>query len=95
MELPKIICAYISAYNQFDVAGMLACLTDDIEFQNISNGIIDTHTTSKEDFKNLADMGAAAFDSRQQTILHSISVGSTTLAEIDYQAVVKADLPNG
>lgn len=95
MDLPDIICDYISAYNQFDVAGMLACLTDDVEFQNITNRKIDTHTTSKEDFKKLAEMGVAAFDSRKQTVLHSISVGSATLVEIDYQAVVKADLPNG
>ena len=95
METPDIICDYISAYNQLDVAGMLACLTDDIEFQNVSNGIIDTHTTSKEEFKKLADMGATAFDRRKQTILHSISVSNLTLLEIDYQAVVRADLPNG
>jgi len=95
MKLPDIIQRYITAYNDLNVAGMLSCLSDDVEFQNISNGEINTHTTTKEAFKNLADMGVTAFKSRKQMVVYSISVGTTTLVQIDYQAVVAADLPNG
>jgi hypothetical protein len=95
LGLPDIISNYISAYNQLDVSAMLACLTDDVEFQNISDGTIDTHTSSKDEFKKLANMGVAAFESREQTVLHTISVSHITLVEINYQAVVKMDLPNG
>ena len=94
-KLPEVISRYIAAYNNLHVQGMLDCLTDDVEFQNISSGKMDTHTTSKEDFENLANMGVTAFSSRNQSILNSISVSNTTLVQIDYHAVVAADLPNG
>ena len=70
-KLPEVISRYITAYNNLDVKEMLDCLTDDVEFQNISSGKMDTHTTSKEDFENLANMGVTAFSSRNQSILNS------------------------
>ena len=94
-KLPEVISRYITAYNNLDVKEMLDCLTDDVEFQNISSGKMDTHTTSKEDFENLAKMGVTAFSSRKQSILNSISVSNITLVPVDYQAVVAAELPNG
>ena len=49
-KLPDVIRNYISAYNSFDIAGMLACLSDDIEFKNIANGEVSAHTKSKAEF---------------------------------------------
>ena len=49
-KLPDVIRNYISAYNNFDIADMLACLSDDIEFKNITNGEVNTHTHSKAEF---------------------------------------------
>ena len=56
-KLPDVIRNYISAYNSFDIAGMLACLSDDIEFKNIANGEVSVHTKSKAEFEVLANMG--------------------------------------
>jgi len=94
-ELSEVISKYIHAYNSLDVAGMLNCLTDDVEFQNISNGEVNTHTNSKKEFESLANMGVSAFKSRKQTVTQFMSVSNLTLVEISYEAVVSTDLPNG
>jgi len=56
-DIPETINRYILAYNTLNVEGMLKCLSDDVEFQNISNGEINTHTNSKKEFEDLAKMG--------------------------------------
>ena len=94
-ELPKIITKYISAYNALDVGGMLECLADDVEFQNISNRHINTHTHSKEEFEALANMGVTAFKSRKQSVIRFMTVSNITLVEISYEAIVASNLPNG
>ena len=94
-ELSETISSYIFAYNNLNVAGMLNCLTDDVEFQNISDGEVNTHTHSKVEFENLATMGVSAFRSRKQTVTNFMTVSNITLVEISYEAVVADDLPNG
>ncbi len=94
-ELPEVISKYIIAYNSLDVARMLDCLTEDVEFRNISNGEVNTHTNSKKEFEALANMGVSAFKSRKQTVTQFMCVSNISLVEICYEAVVAADLPNG
>jgi len=94
-QVPEVIHKYITEYNNLNVDGMLDCLTNEVEFQNISNNQINAHTTSKGEFKDLANIGVQAFTSRKQTIVSSITVSNLTLAEIRFNAVVAADLPNG
>lgn len=94
-KLPKEIEAYIDAYNAIDVDGMLACLAEDVHFQNISAGEVNAETHGRSAFEELARMGAAAFSSRRQTVTHAITVADRTMATIDYRATVAADLPNG
>jgi len=94
-KLSETINRYISAYNDLNVAEMLNCLTDDVEFQNISDGEVNTHTNSKIEFETLANMGVSAFKSRKQTVTQFMTVSNITLVEISYEAVVAADLPNG
>ena len=94
-ELPKTIRNYIDAYNALNVEGMLECLAKNVEFQNISNGEVNAHTHSKEEFEKLARAGVTAFSSREQTVTQFMTVSSITLVEIEYKAVIAADLPNG
>ncbi|MBO9436374.1 nuclear transport factor 2 family protein [Ruegeria sp. R13_0] len=94
-DLPEVIAAYIAAYNRMDVAGMVACLSDDVAFRNIVDGDVTMETSGKQAFSDLASAGVQAFKSRQQTVTNMITVGTVTLVEIDYSAVVSADLPNG
>jgi ketosteroid isomerase-like protein len=37
-EQRDLIARYVAAYNRFDVDGMLALLTDDVRFENVSGG---------------------------------------------------------
>lgn len=94
-HLPKPIESYIAAYNAIDVDALLACLTDDVHFQNIAEGAVNAETRDREEFAALAHAGAAAFAARRQTVTQSITVAGRTMVEIDYAATVAADLPNG
>jgi ketosteroid isomerase-like protein len=93
--LPEPIAAYIDAYNRKDVDGMLMRLADDVVFQNIAGGEVTAEAAGKQRFAELARFGAAAFETRRQTVVNAITVADLTLAEIDYSAVVAIDLPNG
>ena len=36
-SLESLVERYVDCYNRVDVEGMLECVTDDVEFENISN----------------------------------------------------------
>lgn len=93
--LPDVISRYIAAYNDRDVDAMLACLAETIRFENRASGIVTATTEDKAAFAVMAREGVAMFAERRQTVRHAITVGDTTLVEIDYAATVAADLPNG
>ncbi|AQG81253.1 nuclear transport factor 2 family protein [Spirosoma montaniterrae] len=86
---------YIAAYNRMDVPGMLALLHDVIVFENVSNTSGITATSGKAEFEALARQSLGVFTMRQQTI-RSLTLGErTAAAEIDYNAILAIDLPNG
>ncbi|KAB2784154.1 nuclear transport factor 2 family protein [Brucella anthropi] len=94
-SLPDVIHAYINAYNNKDVDGMLVCLSDKVSFRNISGGQVTAETSDKQSLEDMAKFGASAFETRRQTVTNAITVADTTLVEIAYSAVVAIDLPNG
>lgn len=94
-NLPETIAAYIDAYNAKDVPAMLQCMSDDVLFRNISEGAVSVERRGISAFAELAEQGAAAFSERNQTITHAITVADTTLMNVEFAAVVAADLPNG
>jgi ketosteroid isomerase-like protein len=94
-SLPRVIKAYIDAYNRKDVDGMLACLSDRVSFRNISEGKVTAEALDKQSFAAMATFGASAFETRHQKVTNAITVSDTTLVEIAYSAVVAIDLPNG
>ncbi|WP_374631275.1 nuclear transport factor 2 family protein [Pannonibacter indicus] len=94
-RLPDPIETYIDAYNRKDVEGMLMCLAENVVFQNISGGEVTAEALDKQSFAQMARFGASAFETRHQKVVNAITVAGTTLAEIDYTAVVATDLPNG
>ncbi len=78
-----------------DVPGMLALLHDVIAFENVSNTNGITVTNGKAEFEALARQSLGVFKMRQQTI-RSLTLGDRTAAvEIDYNAILAVDLPNG
>lgn len=93
--LPDIITAYIAAYNAKDVDAMLATLSDDVRFENVSSGETTHVTEGKDAFAQLAHRGVTLFSERRQTVTNVIAGGDRVAVEIDYHAVVAIDLPNG
>lgn len=95
MVLPEVIERYIAAYNEKNIAAMLTCLAEDVVFLNVSDGVVTAETSGKQAFAELAELSAQAFETRKQRVTNAISVGDTTLAEIEFFARVAADQPNG
>jgi hypothetical protein len=91
----QLIQAYIDAYNNFDIEGMMAGLKNSMEFKNISNGVTDLHLQGLEAFKQQAIQAVAFFNQRKQTVTAYRHEAAQTEVAIDYQAIVAADLPNG
>lgn len=89
------IAAYIEAYNEFDVAGMLATLHPAIEFKNITNGEVTLATQGLEAFEVQAQQATQFFKQRQQTITSFQFDNQQAEVSIDYQAILAVDLPIG
>ncbi|AWK85463.1 nuclear transport factor 2 family protein [Azospirillum thermophilum] len=93
--VPEIVQRYLAAYNAQDVEAMLACLTDDVRFENLSDGTVTAATAGKEAFARLARQSAGLFSEREQVVEGCIAAGPRVALRIRYSATVAADLPNG
>lgn len=95
MRLPDVIARYLTAYNDMDIPGMMACLAPDVTFRDVSDGQVTAETHDRAAFAELAETGRTAFSTRSQTVTNAITVCDTTVVEIDFAATVAIDLPNG
>ena len=90
-----LIEAYIDAYNRFDIAGMLATLSDDVRFEHHSGGQLSVATDGKDEFEKLARVGAAMFASRRQVVVALDEADGTVEATIDFHGEIAEDIPDG
>ncbi|MFH6993252.1 nuclear transport factor 2 family protein [Flavobacterium sp. FlaQc-48] len=95
IDREKIIQNYIDGYNQFDIDKMIADFNSDIVFENIQNGEVNMTLTGLDQFKEQAEKAKMYFSEREQTITAFNHLESKTEIEIDYQAVLAMDFPNG
>lgn len=86
---------YIRAYNRFDIAGMLENLDEKVVFKNVSNGEITLELEGLGAFRKQAEYAASLFSEREQTIEKIVFTDEDCEVDIDYKAVLGADLPNG
>jgi steroid delta-isomerase-like uncharacterized protein len=93
--IPEIVRTYIEAYNARDVDAMLATLTDDVRFENVSNVGGSLTVKGKPALAELARESAAAFSSRKQTIRNAVVTPSRVVLDLDFDAVAAMDMPNG
>ncbi|MBD3922082.1 nuclear transport factor 2 family protein [Paenibacillus sp. PR3] len=91
----RIIERYIEAYNLFDIEGMLRLMHEQVLFRNYSNGVMDTETRGMQQFGELAAKSAKMFSSRCQTITNYSAIADQAEVQIDYEAILATDLPNG
>ena len=90
-----IISNYVKAYNNFDVEDMLKNLVPSVKFQNISNGDVDMELDGIAAFRSQAEQATELFERREQIIRSFKHTGNKTEIDIDYNAILAADLPNG
>ena len=95
MEKEKIIKDYINAYNNFDIEKMLTNLDEQIKFENISNGVTNMTLTDLNSFRKQAEQSKNLFTTRKQTIKSWTHQDNLTEIEIEYNAVLAIDIPNG
>jgi len=83
---------YVEAYNAMDVDTMLNAFAPDCVFENYSHGRLTVRTKGKARLRALATRSARAFVSREQRMVSLTATPDRVVAEIDYRAVLLADL---
>ena len=93
--LDDIIRRYIASYNDRNIDGMLACVTDDVVFENISNAGQSMRLDGKVMMRQVAEVSGNAFSYRRQRLTNLVTGTSTAAAEIEFEGRAAVDLPNG
>ena len=93
--LDDTIRRYITAYNERDIDGMLANVTEDVVFENISNTGQSMRLDGKEMMRQVADVSGNAFSYRRQRLINLVSGAGKAAAEIEFEGRAAVDLPNG
>lgn len=94
-EKRELIQRYVAAYNRFDVDGMLATLAPDVLFENVSAGQVTAATRGLDEFRQLAEQGAALFSQRGQNITAWTFRPASVLVAIAWRGVFAVDVPDG
>lgn len=91
----RIIQNYIEGYNDFDIDKMVADFDDNITFENVQNGQINLSLEGLKAFRQQAELAKSYFAARQQKINSFKHLDNETEIEVDYNAVLAMDFPNG
>lgn len=94
-EMKNAIRSYLSAYNSFDIEGMVALVHPEVIFENVSGGEVNARTEGIEQFQHLANQSKTLFSSRNQKAAKFTFFGDTVTVDIAYEGVLAVDLPNG
>lgn len=78
-----------------DIDDMLVGIHPQVEFQNISGGVVNASARGVAELRTLAEQSLSLFSERRQTIESVEIQGSVAVATIAFRAVVAVDLPNG
>jgi ketosteroid isomerase-like protein len=93
--LDEIIRRYIASYNDRDIDAMLACVTDDVVFENISNAGQSMRLDGKGMMRQVAEVSGNAFSYRRQRLINLVASENKAAAEIEFEGRAAVDLPNG
>lgn len=94
-EMKTLVERYIDAYNRMNVDEMLLTVHPDVEFKNVSSGVVNARTAGISELRALAQQSLSLFTERQQVIESFQCEGSRALVSVAFRAVVANDLPNG
>ena len=91
----ETIRRYLAAYNDRDIPAMLAQVTEDVVFENISNTGQSMRLEGREMMGEVAQLAGNAFAWRRQQLLNIIADGNRAAAEVTFEGQAAVDLPNG
>lgn len=91
----KLIDLYLTAYNSFDIDGMMAVLSTTVRFENYSRGTLTAATSGADEFKQLAEHSKTMFAEREQRITGLEQAEGFVVADIAYRGRLSVDIPNG
>ncbi len=94
-RMRALIQDYINAYNRFDVDGMLACVHPEIQFKNVSNGVVTAEADGVEALRWMAEQSKLLFSERNQTVLAFESGNGQAAVSVAFRGVPVVDLPGG
>lgn len=94
-DIRVLVDHYIDAYNRKDIDDMLLGVHAQVEFKNISAGVVNASTNGVAELRTLAQQSLSLFSERHQKIESFEIQGHVAVATITFCAVVAADLPNG
>ncbi|KFC69937.1 putative ester cyclase [Devosia sp. LC5] len=92
MTLPTIIQSYLDAYNRKDVAALVACVADDVVFENVSNAGQSVKIEGSVAFAELAKQASTIFATRHQAIRNAVVAGDQVALEVDWTGTPAIDL---
>lgn len=92
MTLPAIIQSYIDAYNRKDVAALVACVANEVVFENVSNSGQSMKIEGRTAFAELAEQAATMFSTRHQNVSNAVVDGSRIALEVDWTGTPAIDL---
>ncbi|MCZ3366999.1 MULTISPECIES: nuclear transport factor 2 family protein [Methanobacterium] len=93
--MEQIINEYIKAYNEFDVEKMLKNVHKDVEFKNITNGVINVQLKGLKALKEQAEQATNLFDEREMKIIEHVIKGNTVETKIKFEGTFTVDVPDG
>ena len=94
-NIRALIDHYIDAYNRKDIEDMLTGVHPQVEFKNISAGVVNASTNGVAELRTLAQQSLSLFSERHQKIESFELQDHVAVTTIAFRAVVAADLPNG
>jgi hypothetical protein len=94
-EMRSLVDHYVDAYNRMDVDDMLVHVHPQVEFKNISAGVVNASASGVVELRTLAQQSLSLFSERHQKVESFEIQGPYAVATIAFRAIVAIDLPNG
>ena len=93
--MKELIDRYVSAYNSFDIEGMVVVLSSDVRFESYEGSQLTVATSGIDEFRRLAEWSKSLFSEREQRITELHFNQDSVDASISFRGQLAADLPNG
>ncbi len=89
----KVIRAYISAYNRFDIDGMTTYLHPDVRFKNFSNDELTAEADGVAQFRRLAVESKQLFSTRRQVLTRFGFENEVVIVDVSFEGVLAVNVP--